>query len=177
MKKIILILFVFLNHLCYSQIIQEKKFDKFDSIYTVNTSNETLVGKILKWEYLYVNASFTWFMQTKFANSPQAKTFDVLIGFKTQVPTAIDDKTKIKIAFTDNTIGIYSRPDTKYQPVTDLGFYIFHVPLEDKLFTTDIKTIRIATTDTNIDYEIPKKKSSTLKDALLLVKNEVSKYL
>ena len=56
-----------------------------------------------------------------------------------------------------------------------MGFVNFSIPLSDKLFTTDIKAIRIKTSQTDIDYEIPTKKASFIKDALTLVKIESEK--
>jgi len=175
MKRLILILLTLFSLTSYSQKIEENKFDKFDSIYQISTKDEILVGKVLAKKYLYVNTSFNWFTRAEFINLSAAKSYKILIGFKTDIQTSTDNDTKIKVEFADGTFGEYSRPTAKYEIVTDMGFFIFDVPLGDKLFTTDIKTIRISTSDTNIDYEIPAKKASYIKNALTLTKSESEK--
>ncbi len=164
-------------HEGYAQKVEERSFDKFDSVYTITTQDETLVGKFSAKKFLYTHTTFHWFKKAKFINLPTAKTFELLIGFKTDIPTAIDATTQIKVEFADGTIGVYTNPNSKYQIVTDMGFYIFHVATGDKLFNSDVKTIQIATSDTHIDYEIPAKKASYIKDALLFTFKESEKVL
>jgi len=177
MKKIFCILLALYSQGSYSQKIEDKKFDKFDSTYTISTKDETLVGKLMGRTFLFVRASFSWYRKAEFTNLPNAKSFRVLFGFKTNIVTSVDKGSEIKIEFADGTIGTYSRPDAQYQIVTEMGFINFNVPVNDKLFTTDIKAIRVRTSETNLDYEIPSKKASYTKNALALVKIESEKPL
>jgi hypothetical protein len=175
MKNILIILLTFSLSSSYSQKIQSKIFDKFDSVYTITTGDEALSGKILRGKYMYASISFHSYKKATFINLPNANYFSVLIGFVTNRVTTIDKKTEIKIEFVDGTFGTYNNPDLEYQIVTDMGFVNFHVSPKDKLFTTNVKTIRIATSDDNIDYDISSKKSSVIKEALVLVKTESEK--
>lgn len=177
MKKYIIILLALYSQESYSQKIEDKLVDKFDSTYTISTKAETLVGKLKGKTFLYVKGSFFWLRQAKFANLQDAKGFTILLGFKTDIVTSIDEGTEIKIEFADGTIGTYSRPSAKHQIVTEIGLINFDVPLEDKLFTTDIKAIRVRTSEINLDYEIPTKNASIIKNALALVKSESEKPL
>lgn len=175
MKMFFLILLTIYTQISYSQTIEENKFDRFDSIYTISTKNETLVGGISKLKYMYASTFFLWQAKAKFINLSSVKSYNILIGFKTNRLTSTDNQTKIKVEFVDGTFGEYDRPDADYQIVRDMGNFAFKVLLGDKLFTTDIKTIRISTSDANIDYEIPAKKSSYIKNALALTKSESEK--
>ena len=94
MKNLILILFTFSSLYSYSQKIEERIFDKFDSVYTITTNSETLVGNQKGSTFLYAKASFSWLKQAKFTNNPKAKFFDLLFGFKTNTVTSIDNETE-----------------------------------------------------------------------------------
>lgn len=177
MRRLFFFLIILFSKVSYSQKIEERNFDKFDSIYIISAEKETLAGKPFSSKYLYAQVRFSWLQQIKYINSPNKKLITVYIGFITDVPTIIDTETELKIQFADGTFGTYKRPDTKYQTVTELGIYAINVPVEDKLFMTDIKTIRIATSDTHIDYEIPTKKASVIRKALALIKSESEKHL
>lgn len=129
MKRLLLTLLYFMFTIKLFSKIEENKFDKFDSIYTISSKNETLVGKVSEKKYLYVQTSFDWFKKAKFINLPSAKSYTILIGFKTGIPTSTDNETKIKVEFADGTLGEYSRPTAKYEIVTDMSFFIFKVSL------------------------------------------------
>lgn len=175
MKTKLLIFLVLCLQLGYSQKIEDAKFDKFDSTYNISTKDEPLVGKILRKHFLSVRIHYNWLQKTEFAYNPNAKYFYVILGFKTDIITSTDNKSEIKIQFVDGTFGTYNLPNAKYQIVTEIGLVGFDVHLGDKLFTTDIKAIRISTTDTRLDYEIPAKKASFIKNALALLKAESEK--
>lgn len=175
MQRFLLILLTLCSQISYSQKIEEKSFDKFDSIYTISAKSETLVGKILGNKFLSSQIFYHSFKKAEFINSPGAKYFEVLILFKTDISTTTDNETKIKVEFADGTFGTYARPAAKSEIVTDIGAFSFQISLNDKLFKTDIKTIRISTSDANIDYNIPAKKASYIRKALILVKTESEK--
>lgn len=158
MKKSLLVLLTLCYQATYSQKIAEKKWDKFDSVYLISTKEETLAGSKIGRRFVNVKFFYTWLKKAEFIDVPNAKYFSILIGFKSELITSTDNKTEIKVEFMDGTFGTYTRPDAEYKMVTDVGFFIFNIPLDDKLFTTDIKTIRISTSDANQDYEISHQK-------------------
>lgn len=175
MKKILLGVLILFSQIGYSQKIGEKTFDKFDSTYEISTKDETLVGRALGYDYLYVQAYFLWQKKAKYINYPKAKSFSIIVGFKSHGVTSLDNKSVMKVEFEDETFGTYNNPNADYQIVSENGVVMFKVPLDDKLFTTGIKAIRIVTSDMNLDYEIPTKKRSYIKNALALVKTESEK--
>ena len=175
MKRFLLPLLTLCSLSSYSQNIGDKTFDKFDSTYSISTKDETLVGSKFGKNYLKVKIFYSWFKKARFVNHPEAKTYSVLIGFKTNTVTSTSNETEINVQFGDGTVVTYNRPDANYKVVSEMGYFIFDVPLGDKLFTNDIKAIRVRTSEINLDYEIPTKKASYIKNALALVKNESDK--
>src|ERR1035437_424407 len=125
MKKFLLILLALCSQASYSQKIGDKILDKFDSTYTISTKDETLVGKILGKNFLYVIIYYSWLKQAKFINRPDAKTFNVQFGFKTNIVTSIDNESEIKVEIADGTVGTYNLRNFNNQIVTEMGVISF----------------------------------------------------
>lgn len=174
MKYLLLGLFLLFFSISNSQKIEKNIFDKFDSTLSIESKDETLFGRLGGRDYLYVRSFYKENRKLKNIVSPIIKEYLILFGFKTNNVIAINEKSDIKIEFTDGTIGIYNS-QYSYKIYTDFGIYSFYVKSDDKLFNTDIKSIRISTTDLNFDYDIPKKKTQTIKNLLTLIKLESEK--
>src|ERR1700733_5821793 len=98
MKKLLFIVLIVCSKASYSQKIASESLDKFDSIYTISTEDKIPVGRLSgSGKYLSATINYHWFKNARYINSPQAKYFEVLIGFKSGGVTATDDKTEVKI--------------------------------------------------------------------------------
>ncbi len=124
---------------------------------------------------MYAHSNFNWFKKAKHKDAPAAKYFEVILGFAAPHSTVIDGNTEIKIELSDNSFETYKQFSDEPHVAIGSGAVIFNVSLNDKLFTTNIKTIRIATSDTNNDFDIPEKKAASIKNALIKIKTESDK--
>ena len=174
MHKFIFFLFTLISINSYCQK-PEIKFDKFDSVYTISTRDKLISGKALRGDFMYAHSIFTWLKKAEYKNADNAKFFEVLLSFATTHSTVIDSTTEIKIQFSDNSFATYKQFSGESQIVIETGAVLFEIPDDDKLFTTDVKTIRISTSDANMDFEIPEKKAGYIKNALMQIKVESEK--
>jgi len=168
--------FLLMPMMAFSQRIEENKFDKFDSVWKVST-NLIYFNKSKK-DIAFV-ASYYDLMQVKHKGvKPHYTGF---FFFKSNSVTSIDEnKSSVQVEFTNGKINSYQYKGS-YDIISSdemAGMYV-GIPDEDgeydDLFSEPIKSIRINTTDRQLDYEIKEKNSNLVIDCLKLVKDEVSK--
>jgi len=174
MKSIYLFLVLCTPLVIFAQKIKEKKYDRFDSAQQISTATEAMAGKMMTPHYLVSYCS--WIKVMTAASSKDDPRFFVTFMFKTTSVTSLDDKCEMKIEFIDNTISTY-KYFGEYKILTSNDYASFSAEALDNspLFSKDIKTVRIRTSDQIYEYEIKEKVAGKVKGSLSLISDEIKK--
>lgn len=172
MKQLMLLSLSLAPLFCLSQKIDENKYDKFDSLYTVKTKSETLTGGLMRSTYLSFVATKHKYLSLRFTKTPGEVGYSVLLTFKPQTTISLDESSEIKVEFADGKIVTYKneRSYHVYSSGDFAGVGIF-VKADDPLFTGTVKSIRISSTSANDDFELKGKDQSVINKSLVLLKN------
>lgn len=174
MKQAIILLLFILPAYLNAQSIAENKFDKFDSVWKVQTTDIRLNG-------LIVSASYFDIQQAMFKTISH-KYYHVSFIFVADGVTSIDEgDSKIQIEFANGKIVDYNYKGS-YKILTNGDYGSMYAEInedetDDPLFTEPIKSIRLNTKRRNYDFNVKEKKSKSIIELLQILTTEVKKGL
>lgn len=177
MFKLYIMKFLFVSILlvgtAFGQSIEENTFDKFDSVRTLRTSKEHLVGRPLQYDYLGSYASYMNFQSEKQKGNDAVILY---LPFRSVSVSSLNDDSGAQIEFLNGHVKLYKHMGKfTILGTEDVTPVYFIVPEDDSLYTQPVKSIRIKTSKKNYDYTLKDKKSEVIKGQLALLKSETKK--
>ena len=168
-KISLLIVAVFLSLTSISQTIAENAFDKYDSVHVIKTTRERLSRK----GKLDVKITDYIFLAKKYKMAAQPFEPTIYFWFSPDYVISVrKGDASAKVEFDDGTIKEYLHVgDTKIYGSDEMGSIYIVVEEEDKLYSHNIKSIRLSFSDGDKDYVIDDKKQGVVKELLQLVKD------
>lgn len=143
----------------YSQTIEEKKFDKFDSTLSIRTETKKIANNLK-----------CFVRRTVFKNKEYSeKEFtNIYFIFRINTTAFIDSSCKTQILFTDGTMKDYAFDGSpRIYLNNDMSIIYLEVNKEDELYNKEIKAIRISH-KINQTYEVKPQNASVVKDMLTI---------
>ena len=159
------LLLILLPVLSHSQTIQTNEIDKFDSVLKVGTNMDTLTRSNDLHKILFVKV---W----RVASLKKVKEFpEAVVGYFSIITHdvfSIDGKSALKVIFEDGSINEYKHSGDFQVFGTDKLATIYF-PLDDKLSTKKIKSIRFAYSPSGY-YDFDVTKPTIVRDLVNLVR-------
>ena len=171
MRKTLLVLLL-MPFIARAQKIKDNSYDKFDSLYKVESTDVDLYGGLMRQRYLSLSASKYKFESYRFTKVLGREDYHISFLFKAEYTLSTDGKSEIKFELDNGQILTYiNQGSYSISTAGDFATIAIFVTADDPLFGASIKTIRISPDGPNHEYVLSEKAKKKLLDCLKLIKD------